>query len=323
MKRGRDEIVFLDAGTVNYGDLSWESLRKLGSLKIFPRTSKSQILSRIRGAHIVITNKCVFDRRTLSKAKALECICLSATGTNNVDLDAARERGIAVANVSGYSTDSVVQWTFAFILALAGDLKKLDQVAHSGAWSRSFYFTWAPNEIIEVKGKTLGIVGYGAIGRGVARIARSIGMKVLIARIPERRYSAREGRKRVNFLSVMRRADIVSVHTPLTPFTRDLIDQSVLRRMKRGAFLINMARGGIVNEKALYRALKSGHLRGAATDVLTQEPPPRNHILLKAPHLLMTPHIAWASREARKRLLEEIALNVGAFQKGKRRNRVD
>lgn len=322
MKIKKDGIVFLDAGTVNYGDLSFDELERLGDFRAYHHTRLSEIVSRVRNARIVITNKCPFDGARIRQLRSVECLTITATGVNNVDLEAARKAGIAVANVSGYSTESVVQTTFAFLLALAGNLVRYNQSTHNGSWSRSPFFTMGRYPIREIWGKTLGIIGYGTIGKRVAEVGRALGMKVLVSRIPGRNYPRAERIKRAPFDNVIRRSDFLSIHAPLSDSTRGLIDGGAIRKMKRGAFLVNVARGGIVNENALYRALCSGHLAGAATDVLTTEPPPRNHILFKAPNLLMTPHIAWASREARLRLIHEVALNIKAFQTGRSRNRV-
>ena len=337
-----NQIVFLDAGTVDYGDVSLEAIQKLGPFRAYRATPPREIEKRVGGASIVITNKCVFDARLLSRLKALRLIAIAATGTNNVDLERARRQGIRVTNVSGYSTETVVQCTFAFILALAGNLVKFNQAAHT-RWPASDFFTFPAFPLQEVHGKTLGIVGHGRIGKKVAKVARAFGMKVLVAGLPGRRYAearrdsgwlSREpglrgqaqaaGKKlrRANLESLFRRSNFVTLHAALTPVTRNLMNARNLGRMKRGSFLINMARGGLVDENALARALKSGRLAGAAADVLNQEPPPRNHVLLKAPNFSLTPHIAWASREARIRLIREVALNVQAFLEGRRRNRV-
>jgi len=318
------KIIFLDAGTVDWRDASLAPLKKLGNLKVYSCTGPSEVEKRSAGAGIVITNKCVFDRKRLTRLKSLELIALAATGTNNVDLEAASRLGIAVTNVSGYSTESVVQWTFAFLLALVGNLLQFNEAAHNGRWSRSPFFTLPDFSFSEIDGKTLGIVGYGRIGKRVARRARAFGMKVLVARIPGRVYSASEKKGRVSLSELLRRSDFVSLHAPLSSQTEKLINSKAIRQMKRGAFLINMARGGLVEEKALFEALRSGRLAGAAADVLSEEPPSKNHPLLnkKIQNLILTPHIAWASREARARLIREIACNVKAFQEGKRRNRV-
>jgi len=319
--RKQEKIIFLDAGTVDYGDLSLEAIKKLGPFRAYRATPPRELEKRASRAAVLITNKCVFDDRLLSRLKALRLIAIAATGTNNVDLEAARQRGIRVTNVAGYSTETVVQCTLAFLLALAGNLVKFNEAAHR-RWSRSSFFTLPAFPLQEVHGKTLGIVGYGRIGKRVAGVARALGMKVLIARLPGRHYAEGEKTRRVGLDSLFRRSDFVTLHAPLTPVTRNLVNAARLRKMKRGSFLMNMARGELVDERALAHALRSGPLAGAAADVLSREPPLRNHALLKAPNFLLTPHIAWASREARVRLIREIARNIQAFLKGKRRNRV-
>lgn len=321
--KSKDKIIFLDAGTVDYGDITFREIEKLGQFTAYDHTAGEEAaLRRLDGARIVITNKFPLNQSLLGKLKTIECICVAATGVNNIDLEAARKKGIAVANVSGYSTESVVQATFCFLLALAENLIKHHQASHDGTWSRSRFFMLGDFPVREIYGKTLGILGYGNIGKRVAQVARAFGMKVLVGAIPGRKYAASDKTKRVSFEKMIRESDFLSVHAPLTDLTRDLIDKAVLAKMKKGACLLNLARGGIVNEQALFAALQSGRLAGAATDVLTKEPPPADHILIGAPNLIMTPHIAWASYEARVRLIRECALNIQAFQQKKKRNRV-
>ncbi len=321
MRKIKPRLVFLDAGTVDYGDLSLHSLELLGNLKVHHHSSSHDVAKRLRHADIAIFNKCVLDGKTLRALPRLRCVALTATGTNNVDLAAAKKLGIAVCNVPGYSSQTVAQNALAFILALAGNLVKYNKVAQDGTWSRSPFFTYGAYPIVELEGKKLGIIGYGSIGKKVGEMARAFGMKLLVPRIPGRHY-LKSQKNRISFEQMVREADFITIHTPLTDLTRDLINASVLRKMKRGAFLINMARGGIVNERALRQALRSGRLAGAATDVLTQEPPLKNHILLGAPNLLMMPHVSWASREVRVRLMDEVAKNIRVFLQGRRRNRI-
>jgi glycerate dehydrogenase len=316
----KNKIVFLDAGTVDYGDLPLKAFSKLGAFKAWFNTKPSQIAGRLRDAEIAVVNKVVLGADVIGRLDRLRCIAVAATGVNNVDLEAARKKGIAVLNVKGYSTESVVQCTFSFILALAGNLVKYNEASHSGKWGRSKFFMLSDFRVSEIHGKTLGIVGYGAIGSRVAEIARAFGMKVLVAGIPGRKYSAREGRVPLN--RVAAGSDFLTVHAPLSSLTRNLIDARILRKMKKTACVVNMARGGIVDEKALARALKTGRIAGAASDVLTQEPPSANHVLLRVPNMLLTPHVAWASFESRKRLVNEIIMNLEAFLKGEKRNRV-
>ncbi len=317
----KPSMVFLDAGTVNYGDISLKSIESLGRLKIYNSSKPSEFVTRLKNAHIVILNKCVLDRKIFKALPQLRAVAVTATGTNNIDLEAAKQLGIAVMNVPGYSTPGVAQNTLALLLALAGNILKYNEASHRGAWSRSPFFVYGAYPIMELQGKTLGLLGYGAIGKEVGRLAQAFGMKLFIGKIPGKFYS-KDKLRRVTFDQLIKKSDFISIHTPLTPLTQDLINAKVLRKMKRSAYLLNMARGGIVNEKDLNRALRSGWIRGAALDVLTQEPPPLNHILLGCPNLILTPHISWASQEARKRLVDEVAFNIRSFLQGKKRNRV-
>ncbi|MBI3306270.1 MAG: glycerate dehydrogenase [Candidatus Omnitrophica bacterium] len=321
-KQALTKIVFLDAGTVDYGDISLRDFKRLGKFKAYRLTPLQKIVSRIQAASIVMTNKCRLNAEILSKARLLKLIVLAATGTNNVDLDYCRKHQIAVANVAGYSTESVVQFTFAFLLSLAGNLNELNKASHDGTWSRSPFFSLPGICFHEIRGRILGIIGYGDIGSRVAQIARTFGMQVLIGKIPGRIYSNAEKKNRISIETLMKKSDFVSLHAPLTPLTEKIINARTLRMMKREAFLINMARGGLVDEKALRQALISRKIAGAACDVLSQEPPARNHILLNTPNLLLTPHIAWASLEAREQLVREMAENIRAFQAGRKRSRV-
>lgn len=320
--KSRPKIVFLDAGTVDYGDLSLKPLEALGEFRVHYGTQPYEIPLRLADAEIVINNKCRLNREHLQTAKALKGVFLSATGADNVDSQAAKDLGIAVANVPGYSTPTMVQSTLGFILALAGNIIKYDQAVHLGSWSKSPFFVYGAFPIREVSGKKLGIVGYGSIGQGVARAARALGMEILVSKVPGRKYSKNDKVKRVPFETVLKQSDFISIHAPLTPLTRELFSADVFHQMKKGSFLINTARGGIINEPALMEALKSGHLAGAAVDVLSQEPPPLDHILLGAPNLIITPHAAWASLETRTRLVQEVALNIQSFLQGRQRNRI-
>jgi len=320
--KNKDLIIFPDAGTVNFGDLSLEALKPWGHCRFYSQTPPSKLYDRVRSASIVITNKCRFDRALLKRLPELRCIHLTATGVNNIDLDAAREFGVAVTNVPNYSTETMAQSTLALILALACDLIRMNDQSRNGKWSKSPFAMMVPVKVTEIKGKVLGVIGYGNIGRRVAALARAFGMKVLIGRIPGKKYSKKDIQQRDSFEKVIRESDFLTLHVPLTPLTRNLIHRSILRKMKHGSYIVNVARGGVVNELALREALDKGHLAGAAVDVLTEEPPPRNHILMKAPNLIMTPHALWASLDVRKRLVKEVALNMKAFYGKKRRNRI-
>lgn len=314
-----ENIVLLDSGTLDFGDLRLTALEKLGHFKAYPFTRPEDAARRIAKASQVIVNKFVLNAETLKSARFLRAVHVAATGVNNVDLQAAREAGIRVTNVAGYSTESVVQLTFSFLLAMAVNLLKYDQALHAGAWSRSKFFMWPRFPVSEVHGKTLGVIGCGAIGRRVCEVAGAFGLKVLICRIPGRTYSAKDSR-RVSLARLLTQSDYITIHAPLTPLTRDLIGESELRTMKRSACLINMARGGIVNERALLKALKKKWISCAATDVLAQEPPSADEPLLKLPNLIAMPHMGWASLESRRRLVFEVARNIKAFKSGKKRN---
>jgi glycerate dehydrogenase len=319
-------LVFLDAATVDLGDVDISPLRRLGDYRSFDDTRPSQIVRHAAGADVVITNKCVLGEKILKALPCLKLICVAATGVNNVDLGAARRLGIAVTNVAGYSTDSVAEHTLSFILGLSHRLLDHQEAAAGGAWARSPHFAWFGRPYRELKGKTLGLIGYGRIGRRVARLARAFGMRIRIAKIPGRRYGRSRGAPgRFPLRDLLRGSDFVSLHCPLTEVTRHLMNARSLGWMRRGAFLLNLARGPIVEEGAVARALRRGRLGGYAADVLAEEPPRAGSPLLSRRlkgRVLLTPHVAWASREARQRLVKEMFENVRSFQNGRRRNRV-
>jgi len=313
--------VLLDLATIDRGDIALDRLRSVCPHWTFhPTTAPGETTGRIAEAEVVVTNKVELDRGLLAAAPRLRLVCVAATGTNNVDLAAARELGIAVTNVTGYATPSVVQHVFAVMLAHATRLADYRQAVAEGAWERSEQFCLLDYPIWELAERTLGIVGYGALGQGVARVAAAFGMRVLIAERPGG--PPQPGRTPLAELLV--ESDVVSLHVPMNESTRNLIGAAELAVMKPGALLVNTARGGIVDEAALAQALRTGRLGGAAVDVLTVEPPPAGNPLLAAdiPNLILTPHIAWASREARQRLIDEVAENIAAFQQGRARNRL-
>lgn len=318
----KTKMVFLDAGTVNWKDQAFQPLKKLGHLKTHHHTLAHQVIQRSSGFKHLIVNKVIFDREVFSKLKGVAAIHLAATGYNNIDLNAAREKGIAVTNVRGYSTESVVQITFASLLTLFSRFDEYDRAVKSGKWSGQYFFALTQLPFSELSGKTLGVIGHGTIGKRVAQVAQAFGMKVIVAILPGRKYSAKESSGRFTLKQVLKQADAVTIHTPLSDVTRNLIGAKELALMKKTAFLLNMARGGIVEEKALAHALRARIIAGAASDVLTQEPPPRRHVLYNVPRLILTPHIAWASTEARTRLIEEIARNIESYEKGGKRNRL-
>lgn len=314
--------VFLDVDTVDRGDLDFQPLRSvLTRCTGYPETAPADIGRHIQGAEIVISNKVMLDRKTLETATRLQLVCIAATGTNNIDLDAARQRNITVCNVTGYATPSVVEHVFALLLVLVRHLNDYRAAVRQGRWQRAAGFCLLDYPIRELAGMTLGIIGYGELGRAVTQAGKAFGMDILVA---ERRgRPPRPGR--IPLDELLKSADVVSLHCPLTAETRHLIGAEELALMRPDAVLINTARGGIVDEAALLHALQDGRIGGAALDVLREEPPRHGNPLLEAdlPHLLVTPHIAWASTRARQRLINAIAENIRAWRKGTPRNVVN
>lgn len=311
--------VFLDRDTLDRGDIDFTVLAAtLADWVFHDLTDEAEVAERIAQATVVVSNKVMLSAAALQRAPSLKLVCISATGTNNVDLDAARRLGITVCNVRSYATPSVAEHVFALILALTRRLPDYAAAVAAGRWQRSAQFALLDFPITELKGKTLGIVGYGELGRAVAKLGEAFGMRVLIAA----RLNDVPQPDRVPLHTLLPQVDILSLHVPLTAETTDLIGAAELALMKPGALLINTARGGIVDEHALAEALRAGRLGGAGVDVLTTEPPREGQVLLQPdiPHLIVTPHIAWASREARQRLVHEVAANVTAFSQGTPRN---
>ncbi len=308
-------LVLLDAETLG-SDLDLSPLERFGPLTVYERTDPEETAERIRDAEVVITNKVVLDRERLMMATRLRLVCIAATGMNNVDLKAAEGMGIAVKNVAGYSTPSVVQHTFALLLALGEQLGYYDPFVKSGAWSRGGLFTHLGRPFSEIAGKEWGIVGLGTIGGEVARVAEAFGARVSYYATSGTPHSDRWPHRPLEEL--LERSDILSIHAPLNERTRNLLGPDELARMKTGAILLNLGRGGIVDESALAAELDRRELY-AGLDVTEREPLPEDSPLLRLTHperLLVTPHIAWASREARVRLLEGIMRNIEEFLDG-------
>jgi glycerate dehydrogenase len=306
-------IVILDGYTLNPGDLNWAPLLRLGRVRIYPRSSPAEGLERAQGAAIVVVNKFVVDEAFLAGLPDLRMIAVTATGINNIDLPAAKRRGIAVSNVRGYGTESVAQHVFAALLALLNRPEAHHQSVIQGRWSAQPDFSYWLSPITELSGKTFGIYGYGAIGRAVARIARAFGMEVLVC---SRQSEPEPGVTFVDLETLFRRSLALSLHATLTPENAGVVAAPLLSLMPPGSYLINTSRGGLVNEADLLEALTNGPLAAAALDVLAQEPPPPDHPLLGLPNCLVTPHMAWAARASRERLLQMTADNVGAFLRG-------
>jgi glycerate dehydrogenase len=314
--------IFLDYATVSFnGDLDPAALRRtMPQLEIRSHTAQADVADAITGAAVVLVNKLRLTRAIIERTPTLKLVALAATGTNNIDLEAARERGIAVCNLRDYCTASVVQHVIGTLLLLTQKLREYDALVRSGAWGRGEQFCLLDFPIRQLTGRKLGIVGYGALGKGVAHAAQAFGLEVLLANRPGGTPVA--GRHDLDDL--LPKVDVLSLHCPLTPATQGMIGAAQLARMKPDAVLINTARGALVDSAALADALRAGRLGGAAIDVLPQEPPVDGNPLLAAdiPNLIVTPHIAWAAREARQRCLDEMAANVEDFRRGGRRNRV-
>lgn len=314
--------VMLDRASLDTGDLDLGPLHAVADWTLHEATAPEEVTAAIADAAIVITNKVVLDAEAIRSAPKLRLICVAATGYNNIDLRAAAERGVVVSNVRGYATPAVVQHVFALILALSTRLRDYAGLAVDGRWSRSAHFCRLDFPIREISGKTLGIVGHGELGRGVAEVARAFGMRVLIAARPGADAVPED---RIALHDLLPQVDVLSIHTPLTDRTRKLIGARELALMKADALLINTARGAIVDGAALADALRQGLIGGAGIDVVDPEPPPPDHPLLAAdiPNLIVTPHVAWASHEARQRLVDEMAANVRDFLAGRPRNRIE
>lgn len=315
-------IVVLDGYTLNPGDLNWSELQSLGHCEIHDRTPSGQVLARAANAEIVLTNKVLLNRETLAAMPGLRYIGVLATGYNVVDIAAARERNIPVTNIPDYSTRSVAQHTFALLLELSSHVGHHAQTVRDGKWSRSPDFCYSDFPLIELDGLTLGVVGFGKIGGEVAKIAHAFGLRLLVhTRTKPEQLSS--GVEHVPLDELFSRADIVSVHCPLTPETKNLVNAQRLALMKPSAFLLNTSRGPLVDEAALAAALNSGRLAGAALDVLATEPPPATNPLLAANNCLITPHLGWATRAARARLLKIACANLRAFLAGTPQNVVN
>ena len=304
------KIVVLDGYAANPGDLSWDSLAALGQLTVHDRTAKEDVAARMAGADMVLTNKTVITRELMAGCPTLKYIGVLATGYNVVDVAAARELGVTVSNIPAYSTDSVAQMVFALLLEICHNVGHHSAQVHAGRWSSNADFCFWDSPLTELAGKTMGIVGYGRIGKKVAEIARCFGMNVVAwTRTPR-------DPECVTLDELLAKSDVISLHCPLFPETRNLINRDTIARMKDGAIIINTSRGPVINDADVAEALKSGKLYAAAADVATVEPIPADNPLLGLKNMFFTPHIAWATYEARVRLMNIAVENVKAFQAG-------
>jgi glycerate dehydrogenase len=320
-KSTRPKIVVLDGYNLNPGDLSWAALEAVGATAIYDFSAPEEVVERSLGAAILLVNKTLINRQIMSLLPDLQCIVVSATGYNNIDTVAARELGIPVCNAVGYSTEAVVQHVFALLLELTNATGRHHDSVQAGDWAaqRSFCYTLQP--IHEIARKTFGIYGFGNIGRRVCEVAQAFGMQVLAThKHPER--DARPGVRFVTIEQLFEESDVISLHAPLSAANTGIVNAALLARMKPSALLINTGRGGLINEPDLLVALQNNILAGAGLDVLSVEPPAAGHPLLSAPNCIVTPHLAWASVQARQRLMDICVQNVQAFLNGSPQNRV-
>ena len=318
--------VFLDYKTVDANDLDLGSIEALlPEIVVHSFSNQEEVLSRIEDVEVAIANKVVFDANVFARATKLKLICVTATGTNNIDLEAAKQSGVVVCNIKDYCTDSVVQHVLLSMLTLKHSSRDYSASMDNGDWQEGNSFSLLQHPITELSGKSLGIIGYGVLGQGVARAATTLGLKVLISESFAENNKLDEGIARVPFDTLLAESDIISLHCPLTDNTEGLFDETAFEQMKSSAILINTARGGLINDHALIKAIEDKAIAGAAIDVLDQEPPDSDHPLMQKQYsnLIITPHIAWAAQEARQRALDRIAENIEAFQNNRPINLVN
>ena len=318
------KIVVLDGYTENPGDLSWDALKELGEVEVYDRTSYEEsplIAERIGDAEIVVINKTPVSRETMDKCENIKLIAVLATGYNVVDLDVARQRGIVVTNIPAYSTQSVAQMAIAHLLNITQRVAHYAHEVHNGVWSAQPDFCYWNTPLIELAGKKIGIVGFGNTGQATAQIAEALGMEVWVYTSKPKKSLPKKYQK-VTLNELFSACDVVSLHCPLTAENKEMVNSFRLSLMKQGAILINTSRGGLIDEKALEQALLSGKLLGAGLDVLSSEPVPNGNPLLKLKNCFITPHIAWATRESRMRLMNQAVENLKAWMEGRTINNV-
>ena len=315
------KLINLDAGALNPGDLSWDVLKQFGQVTLYQKTeSEAEAIARIADHDIVLINKVPITENILNACPNIKLISVQATGYNVVDTAACARRGIPVCNVPDYGTAAVAQFTLALMLELCHNIGHHNQVVHQGKWCQSPTFCFWDTPQMELAGKTLGIIGFGRIGQAVAKLAKAFGMRIITHSRTRRESPDAEF---VDMETLIRQSDFISLHCPLFPENTKMVNEEFIGKMKNGAFLINTARGGLVDEEALANALASGKLAGAAVDVVTEEPMKEYNPLLTAPNCIITPHIAWAPKESRQRLLDCCVENIRAFIQGKPRNVVN
>ena len=317
------KIVILDGQAVNPGDLSWDCFNQFGTVTVYQNTTtEADVITRIADNEIVLVNKAPITAAVLETCPAIRLVCVVATGYNVVDCQAARAKGIPVCNVPSYGTNAVAQFTIALLLEICHRISYHDALVHEGEWGKCGSFCFWRTPQMELAGKTLGIIGFGKIGRAVARIGRALGMKVLA----HSRSENSEGKKLAEYVALenlLSEADIISLHCPLFPETEKMINRDTISRMKDGAILLNTSRGGLLDESAVAEALRSGKIRAAAVDVVSQEPIAESNSLLTAPNCIITPHMAWAPIESRRRLVDCVMENILCFLEGNPQNVVN
>lgn len=313
------EIVILDGYALNPGDMSWKGLEALGNCMVYNRTAPSELFERIKDAEAIITNKAVIDAPLLERLTKLRYIGVTATGYNVVDVKAANSKGIVVTNIPAYSTDSVAQLVFAHLLNIVNRVELHASSVREGEWANSMDFAYWKSPQTELSGKTLGIVGFGRIGRRVAQIGEAFGMKVLFNNRSQVKDTP-PGMRQTTLEELFAQSDLISINCPLTPENSEFVNTNLLHRMKPSAILINTGRGGLINEADLAKALNEGIIAAAGVDVLSTEPPRHDNPLLTARNCYITPHIAWATAEARQRLMNITVENLKCFQEGRPQN---
>lgn len=307
------KIVVLDGYTLNHGDLTWDDLKKFGEVKIYDRTPLDQVISRAKGAEIVLTNKTPLTRKTIEALPDVKYIGVLATGYDVVDCETSRELGIVVTNIPTYGTNSVAQFTFALLLELCNHVKDHSDAVKNGQWAKKDDFCFWNYPLVELTGKTIGIIGFGRIGQQTANIAEAFGMKVVAYNKNKSDQSHRKDFKWLEIDELLSVSDVVSLHCPLTEDTKGIINKDSINKMKNTAFLINTSRGPLINEQDLTDALNNETIAGAAVDVLSKEPPKEYNPLINAKNCIVTPHIAWATKDARLRLMNTVIENLTAF----------
>lgn len=309
-------IVIIDGHTLNPGDLSWEKIEQLGRTTIYPRTSREEVLNRVKDAEIIVVNKVKIDAEVLENAPLCQCICVTATGYNNIDIEKAKQKGIVVLNASNYGTGSVAQHVYALLLEITNRVNSQNTSVKKGDWGNQPDFCYGHESLERLEGKTIGIIGFGAIGQAVAKIADAFGMKVkVVARTAEKAINV--GFEVQTLEQVISNSDIITLHIPLTNDTKNIMNKAIFQKMKERTILINTSRGDLINEEDLYEGLKVKKPAFAALDVLKTEPPSAGNPLFELDNCIITPHVAWASKQAREKLMDMTAENILCFLEGR------